>query len=92
MPLILCNYDAFYDGLIKFFKSCDRNGTLAAPELKDIILADSNKEVSALGLLLQRAGTFIAPTAFVLHDALALLGCVCAAAAAFTYSEKPGIA
>lgn len=91
MPLILCNYHGFYDGLIKFFKSCDTNGTLAAPELKDIILADSNEEVTALGLLLQRADTFIAPTASVLHDALALLGCVCAAAA-FTYSEMPGIA
>ena len=45
VPLILCNYDGFYDGLIKFFKSCDTNGTLAAPELKDIILADSNEEV-----------------------------------------------
>ena len=46
VPLILCNYDGFYDGLIKFFKSCDTNGTLAAPELKDIILADSNDEVT----------------------------------------------
>ncbi|CAK0780061.1 hypothetical protein CVIRNUC_004926 [Coccomyxa viridis] len=48
VPLILCNYDGFYDGLIKFFKSCDTNGTLAAPELKDIILADSNEEVLAI--------------------------------------------
>ena len=52
MPLILCNYDGFYDGLIKFFKSCDTNGTLAAPELKDIILADSNEEVGGSPILL----------------------------------------
>ncbi len=47
VPLILCNYDGFYDGLIRFFKSCDTNGTLAAWELKDIILADSNDEVTS---------------------------------------------
>ena len=47
VPLILCNYDGFYDGLIRFFKSCDTNGTLAARELKDIILADSNDEVTS---------------------------------------------
>ena len=81
MPLILCNYDGFYHGLIKFFKSCDTNGTLTAPELKDIILADSNEEVSALGLLLQRAGTFHSSTTSVLRDALRItglcMGCCC---------------
>ena len=46
VPLILCNYGGFYDGLIRFFKSCDTNETLAARELKDIILADSNDEVT----------------------------------------------
>ena len=45
MPLILCNYDGFYMGLMHFLKACDANGTLAAPELKDVLLADSNEEV-----------------------------------------------
>ncbi len=45
MPLILCNYDRFYLGLMHFLKACDTNGTLAAPELKDVLLADSNEEV-----------------------------------------------
>lgn len=46
MPLILVNYDSFYLGLMHFLKACDTNGTLAAPELKDVLLADSNEEVS----------------------------------------------
>ena len=45
MPLILCNYDGFYLGLMHFLKACDANGTLAAPELRDVLLADSNEEV-----------------------------------------------
>lgn len=45
VPLILCNYDRFYLGLMHFLKACDTNGTLAAPELKDVLLADSNEEV-----------------------------------------------
>ena len=49
MPLILCNYDRFYLGLMHFLKACDTNGTLAAPELKDVLLADSNEEVRGLG-------------------------------------------
>lgn len=48
VPLILCNYDGFYNGLMHFLKACDTNGTLAARELKDVMLADSNEEVRHL--------------------------------------------
>lgn len=44
VPLILCNYDGFYSGLIGLLKAFDTNGTLAASELKDVMLASSNEE------------------------------------------------
>ena len=43
MPLILCNYDGFYDGLMAFLQACENNGTLAAPELHDVMLAANNE-------------------------------------------------
>ncbi|CAL8468805.1 g8346 [Coccomyxa elongata] len=54
VPLILCNYDGFYSGLIGLLKAFDTNGTLAAPELKDVLLASSNEEV--LGILAEFYG------------------------------------
>ena len=44
VPLILCNYDGFYSGLIGLLKAFDTNGTLASSELKDVMLASSNEE------------------------------------------------
>ncbi len=52
VPLILCNYDGFYSGLIGLLKAFDMNGTLAAPELKDVMLASSNEEACHLEFLL----------------------------------------
>ena len=47
MPLILCNYDAFYDGLIAFLSRCESNGAVAAKELSDVMVSSSNEEVLA---------------------------------------------
>ncbi|GAB4822086.1 hypothetical protein N2152v2_009132 [Parachlorella kessleri] len=45
VPLILVNYDGVYDGLLSFLQACDVNGTLGAAELKDVIVASSNRGV-----------------------------------------------
>ena len=45
MPLILCNYDGFYDGLMNFLSAMVQNGTVGTPELTDIMVASSNQEV-----------------------------------------------
>lgn len=34
--------DNFYSGLLQFLKACDEHGTVGAPELKDLIVADTN--------------------------------------------------
>lgn len=45
VPMIICNYEGFYDGLIAFLSTCETNGTVAAKELADVMLASSNEEV-----------------------------------------------
>ena len=45
VPLILCNYDGFYDGLMNFLSAMVQNGTVGTPELTDIMVASSNDEV-----------------------------------------------
>jgi len=45
VPLILCNYDGFYDGLMNFLSAMVQNGTVGTPELTDIMVASSNEEV-----------------------------------------------
>ena len=45
MPVILCNYEGFYNGLISFLSTCESNGTVAARELSDVIVASTNEEV-----------------------------------------------
>ncbi|KAL3140309.1 hypothetical protein ABBQ38_004574 [Trebouxia sp. C0009 RCD-2024] len=45
VPLILCNYDDFYDGLMNFLSAMVQNGTVGTPELTDIMVASSNQEV-----------------------------------------------
>ncbi|DBA76000.1 TPA: hypothetical protein ACH3X2_008930 [Trebouxia sp. C0005] len=45
VPLILCNYDGFYDGLMNFLGAMVQNGTVGTPELTDIMVASSNEEV-----------------------------------------------
>lgn len=45
VPLILVNYDGFYDGLMHFLTACDMNGTVGSAELKDVIIARTNEEV-----------------------------------------------
>ena len=45
VPLILCNYDGFYDGLMRFLSAMVQNGTVGTPELTDIMVASSNQEV-----------------------------------------------
>jgi hypothetical protein len=56
VPLILCNYDGFYMGLMHFLKACDANGTLAAPELRDVLLADNNEEARSADALPSHRG------------------------------------
>lgn len=43
--MILANYDGFYNGLISFLSTCETNGTVAARELADVMLASTNEEV-----------------------------------------------
>lgn len=43
VPLIIMNYDNFYEGLMQFILSCVRNSSVAAHELTSIILANSNE-------------------------------------------------
>ena len=38
VPLILCNYDGFYDGLMNFLSAMVQNGTVGTPELTDIMV------------------------------------------------------
>ncbi|KAL0055474.1 hypothetical protein WJX82_000862 [Trebouxia sp. C0006] len=45
VPLILCNYDGFYDGLMNFLSTMVQNGTVGTPELTNIMVASSNEEV-----------------------------------------------
>ncbi len=45
VPLIMCNYDGFYDGLMNFLGAMVQNGTVGTPELTDIMVASSNEEV-----------------------------------------------
>lgn len=45
VPLILCNYDGFYDGLMSMISKMVQNGTVGIPELTDIMVASSNQEV-----------------------------------------------
>ena len=45
VPLILCNYDSFYDGLMNFLSAMVQSGAVGTPELTDIIVASSNHEV-----------------------------------------------
>ena len=45
VPLILCNYDGFYDGLMNFLSAMVQNGTVGTPELTNIMVASSNEEV-----------------------------------------------
>ena len=66
MPLILCNYDAFYDGLIAFLSTCESNGTVAAGELADVMLASSNDAV--LATLAQFYGTDPAKDSYGKHQ------------------------
>lgn len=45
VPVILCNYDGFYSDLMGFLKACDKNGTVGASELHNVIIAADNDEV-----------------------------------------------
>jgi Possible lysine decarboxylase len=45
VPVILVNYDGFYGALMEFLRACDRNGTIGAPELRDVVIASENDEV-----------------------------------------------
>jgi len=45
VPVILCNYDGFYDGLLTFLVACEANRTVGAKEMSDILIADSNEQV-----------------------------------------------
>jgi hypothetical protein len=46
VPVILCNYDGFYSDLMGFLKACDKNGTVGASELHNVIIAADNDEVT----------------------------------------------
>lgn len=48
VPVILVNYDGFYGSLMDFLRACDRNGTVGAPELRDVVIAADNDEVCRL--------------------------------------------
>lgn len=45
VPVVLCNYDGFYGGLMAFLRACDENGTVGAPELRNVVIAADNHEV-----------------------------------------------
>ncbi|KAL4458429.1 hypothetical protein ABPG75_013294 [Micractinium tetrahymenae] len=45
VPVILVDYDGFYASLMQFLKACDENGTVGAPELQDLIVAQDNAGV-----------------------------------------------
>lgn len=45
VPVILADYDGFYTPLMDFLKACDANGTVGAPELTDLIVAQDNTGV-----------------------------------------------
>jgi hypothetical protein len=45
VPVILVDYDDFYSGLLQFLRACDANGTVGAPELRDLIVAQDNAGV-----------------------------------------------
>eukprot|EP00803_Ostreobium_quekettii_P005356 evm.model.scf_604.4 EVM.evm.TU.scf_604.4 scf_604:38992-47721(+) len=47
VPLVLCNYDGFYDGLMSFLQKCQQNGTVSASELSSLVIADTNAQVVA---------------------------------------------
>ncbi|KAL4854982.1 ADP-dependent ribose-1-phosphate kinase [Chlorella vulgaris] len=45
VPVVLIDYDGFYSGLLQFLRACDANGTVGAPELRDLIVAQDNAGV-----------------------------------------------
>lgn len=47
VPVILADYDGFWASLFEFLKACVLNGTVGAPELKDLVIAADNAEVLA---------------------------------------------
>lgn len=54
VPIILCNYDGFYAGLMHFLKACDTNGTVGAPELHNVLIANDNNEARNIPLVSAR--------------------------------------
>eukprot|EP00873_Tetraselmis_striata_P004479 jgi/Tetstr1/424743/TSEL_015260.t1 len=45
VPVVLCNYDGFYDGLLTFLVACEANKTVGAKEMSEILIADTNEQV-----------------------------------------------
>ena len=39
VPVILCNFGGFYDGMLQFLASCHDLGTVGSVELSDVIVA-----------------------------------------------------
>ena len=44
MPIIVVNWDGFYEALVRFLRACCESGTVGAAELQSIIVADSSEE------------------------------------------------
>lgn len=47
VPLVLCNFDGFYGGLLDFLGSCSAVGTVGSAELRDLLVADTVEAVVA---------------------------------------------
>jgi len=45
VPVVLCNYDGFYDGLLAFLQACEANKTVGAKEMKEVLIANDNEQV-----------------------------------------------
>lgn len=45
VPLILCNYNGVYDGLLQFLRSCEHHGTLNNQEISGVVICNTNEEI-----------------------------------------------
>lgn len=45
VPLILCNYNGVYDGLLHFLGSCEHHGTLNNQEISGVVICNTNEEI-----------------------------------------------
>eukprot|EP00887_Chlorella_sp_A99_P006297 scaffold3.g6297.t1 len=61
VPVILADYDGFWASLFEFLKACVLNGTVGAPELKDLVIAAGAHNAEVLAYLAEFYGLPGAP-------------------------------